>query len=129
MFLLSDSLFKIKSVLGVKSFHDFHIFQYYCESKNQSRNVRVFIFLLDTYLHQSLYTTSGFADFLKRWFYLWIFFSIFFCINLKTHQCPRCFSFRKRISSATWTKKLPAGSLFIRVFSFDNGNGFLHFGR
>lgn len=50
-----------------------------------------FLFLLDTCFHQSLYTTSGFADFLKRWFYLWIFFNIFFRINLKTPQRSQIF--------------------------------------
>lgn len=58
------------------------------------------------------------------------YFSIFsFASWWKRVSVLRCFSYCKRISSASWTKKLPAGSLFIYAFSPDYGNGFLHFGR
>ena len=44
------------------------------------------IFILDTFRYQSLYTTSGSADFWKRRFYLWIFFKLFFLVTTRIHQ-------------------------------------------
>ena len=58
------------------------------------------IFLLDTFCHQSLYTTSGSADFWKRRFLSWIFFKLFFLIMIRIHPRFQKFFILRRHWSA-----------------------------
>ena len=85
------SLSKTKSSIRLSKAFMISIFSALFQIKKPIQKRKCFLFLLDTCFHQSLYTTSGFADFWKRWFCLWIFFNSFFHINLKIHQRSQMF--------------------------------------